>query len=127
MEGNEIYILIIRGAKNNPPGSSVASALLSEAGGVSGEGSPRSGNRQLTPWLTPAHLAHPGAHPARAARLTRQNRTGNEAQVSLSPTVSKLITSIHLDANRPTTSPLSSHLLPLPHLSTLSFSALLPI
>jgi hypothetical protein len=41
------------------------------------------------PWLTPAHLAHPGRSPGsrelRAARLTRQNRTGNEAQVSLSP------------------------------------------
>ena len=40
------------GAKNNPPGSGVASALLSEAGGVSGEGSPPVG-------IGSSPLAHP--------------------------------------------------------------------
>jgi hypothetical protein len=68
----------------------ILSTLISEAGGVSDEGSPRS-ESAAHPWLTPGSPCSPRRSPSsrelRAARLTRQNRTGNEAQVSLSPTV----------------------------------------
>jgi hypothetical protein len=85
------------GANNNPRQQRCVCAPQAKPGGwgfVSGKGSPRS-EIGSSPWAPPGSACSPGRSPGsrelRAARLTRQDGTGNGAQVLLSPTLQMVV------------------------------------